>query len=704
MFAAVLCASCIRVSAQDTLPEVVVTATGTEHLLKNAPVQTEVISRKMLDAYGGKSIEDIMGGLTASFAFNEGDMGSQMQLGGLGNNYILILIDGKRIHGDNGGENDLGLIDPANIERIEIVKGAQSALYGSDAMAGVINIITKKREKDALMVENTTRYGGGGGMAYDLRQHNGVGYGNGKWQSYTNFQLQMCSGWQNTTQEYAEGQLFDDSKNKTVNKFRNWQIAQRFTYNPVKNLELYAYGAYYTKDILRPHDKQRASLVQNGYDLMYRNAGASVGGKWKINAEDFLTFDLDWNMHDYFYNYVETVFDDFMYEGEIIHHFPFMPGDRNLQSDQQRAMASLKGVFNLPAYNTLSAGLEYRYDYLHAPLRVLNERASDWTGAVYVQDEYNQLHWLNITAGVRLNANPAFGFKAAPKLSTMFLLGDFRIRAGWSQGFKTPTPKELYYSYIRQMGSVTYYYMGNPNLKAQSSNYFSTDVEYRGKKFNVSLTGYYNKLDNMITLVTVSLKDIPVGMIEYLGDGSNAIIPRKYMNMESARTYGADLNMNWNITDNWSVGGNYSYLDTDAWVYNEKKDKLDHVIIDGMAHHKWNAYGSWSGRINPVYKLSAGIYTRGSSTRYYQDNGNGKPFQIWKLATSHDYTPSKSLVAYHFEFGVDNIFNYVDRTPRPYHLGTTACGTNVYIAVNIKFLQGKKINTHIKSIKNHDED
>lgn len=141
---------CCGVSAAqevgDTLAEVVVTATGTERLLRDVPVQTEVISRKMLESYGGRSIEDILGGLTASFAFAEGDMGSQMQLGGLGNSYILILIDGKRIHGDVGGENDLGLIDPQNIERIEIVKGAQSALYGSDAMAGVINMITRKHE------------------------------------------------------------------------------------------------------------------------------------------------------------------------------------------------------------------------------------------------------------------------------------------------------------------------------------------------------------------------------------------------------------------------------------------------------------------------------------------------------------------------------------------------------------------------------
>ena len=113
---------------EDSLQEVVVTGTGTQHLLKDAPVQTEVINKQMLQNYSGQSLEDILGGLTSSFSFNEGDMGSQMQMNGLGNSYILILIDGKRIHGDNGGENDLSLIDPHNIEKIEIVKGASSAL------------------------------------------------------------------------------------------------------------------------------------------------------------------------------------------------------------------------------------------------------------------------------------------------------------------------------------------------------------------------------------------------------------------------------------------------------------------------------------------------------------------------------------------------------------------------------------------------
>ena len=180
------------------LDEVVVTGTGTEHLLKDVPVQTEVINHKMLESYGGKSLQDMLLMLTSSLDFNQDDMGSQMQMNGLGNSYILILIDGKRIHGDVGGQNDLGLIDPNNIEKIEIVKGASSALYGSDAIAGVINIITKKHN-EGLLLENTSRVGSYG----DVRQHNGIGFRIGRFQSYTNLQLQHSDGWQNTATEYT---------------------------------------------------------------------------------------------------------------------------------------------------------------------------------------------------------------------------------------------------------------------------------------------------------------------------------------------------------------------------------------------------------------------------------------------------------------------------------------------------------------------
>ena len=695
----------------DSLQEVVVTGTGTQHLLKNAPVQTEVITQKMLRQYGGKSLEDILAGLTASFAFNEGDMGSQMQLNGLGNSYILILIDGKRIHGDVGGENDLGLIDPHNIEKIEIVKGAQSALYGSDAMAGVVNIITKKHTEKGVFVDNSTRYG----SHNDLRQHNSLVLTFGDFSSQTNFQMQRNDGWQNTAEEYAEAMVLTDSKNKTVNKFKNWQVAERLTYKPLKSLELYAEGSYYKKNILRPQNGTHPSCDVYTYDLRYNNASASLGGKWYPRGEksevrgkrDYITLDVDWNKHAYYYDYTAKHYDYVLLQGEEYgdqngewFSVAMLPGQSKLQSDQQRVMGLLKGIFYLPYENTLNAGAEYRYDYLKAPERTETGTASDQTAALYVQDEFNMLQWLNITAGLRLVDNRSFGLRLTPKISAMLSVGDFRFRLGWSQGFKTPTVKELHYRYLHVMGSSTFFNIGNTNLDPQISNYYSANIEYRGRNFTASVTGYLNKLDNMIALVNVSPGEIPAGITNaYLGDGSTNVQARMYKNMDDARTCGLDFTLSYKVMKGLTLNAAYSYLDTKAHLYDEKTERMNTVVIDGTAHHKWNASAMYSHTFSPSYALGISLSTRGSSTRYYQNNGNGKAYQIWRINTTHDLGKQDKMLAYRLEAGVDNIFNFVDRTMRPYHLGNNTSGTTVYGTFSIKFNYGKRAKKHILSTK-----
>ncbi|MCD8303349.1 MAG: TonB-dependent receptor [Prevotellaceae bacterium] len=689
--------------AADTLRQVVVTGTGTEHLLRYAPVATEVISRKALDAYGGKSLEDILEGLTSQFAFNEGDMGSQMQMGGLGNSYILILVDGKRLHGDVGGENDLSLIDPQNIERIEIVKGAQSALYGSDAIAGVVNIITRKHTEEGLFLENATRYG----SYNDARQHNTLAWTVGKLTSTTSFQLQHTDGWQNTPEEYAEATVLTDSRNKTLNRFTSWQLRERLTYTPLEKLELYAEGMYNHKSIMRPQNGTHPSCDVYTYDLMYRNANASVGGKWKINKTDALTLDVDWNKHAYFYEYTATTLTDgYDPNGNFTPYFPYLRGQRNLQSDQQRVMAQLKGTFSLPQRNLLTAGAEYRYDYLNAPMRTENGSASDWTAALYAQDELTLLPWMYLTAGLRLNVNESFGTRLTPKLSAMFPLGDFRLRLNWGQGFKTPTTKELYYRYLHVMGSSTYYNMGNTALKAQTSNYLSAGAEYQGERLQVSLTAYRNKLDNMIALVNVPVSEIPPNVTaEYAGDGSGEIIARKYENMEDARTWGIDLSLSYSPTRDLTLSAGYSYLDTKAHQYNSTKERLVEAVIDGTAHHRWNALATWTHAFSRPYKLGVSLSTRGSSRRYYENDGDGKPYQLWRLSTTHDLGKPKKPLAYRLELGVDNIFNYTDRTMRPYHLGTISPGTTVYATFRIQWRKGKRIAiTNTKHTKEDEED
>ena len=422
------------------------------------------------------------------------------------------------------------------------------------------------------------------------------------------------------------------------------------------------------------------------YDLQYDNASISAGGKWKLNETDVITLDADWKRHAYNYAYTDTTLTDGYVNGRYTNYFPYFPGDKELQSDQRLTNISLKGVFTLPYEQQLSAGFDYRYDWLEAPMRVVGGKATDNTEALYVQDEWAMLNPIYITAGLRLTRNEGFGFRLTPKISAMLKLGDLRLRATWSQGYKTPTTKELHYQYVKNMNGV-YLYLGNTDLKAQYSNYFGVSAEYTVGHLTMTVAPYYNKVNDMITLVTIPTKDAPGDLIiKY-----DPIRVRQYQNMEDAKTYGVDVTVRYQAR-NWTAGGSYSYLDTKAHQYDSEDNTLKEVIIDGMAHHKANVYVTWDHDFSRYYHLGIGIYGRMSSKRYYQIDGDGKGYQLWRLSTSHQFGKN-----YRLEAGIDNIFNYVDRTPHGLHLGTTSPGTTVYASLTIRFNKGKKLTNKYKS-------
>ena len=671
-----------NVAMQDSIPEIVVTGTGTEHYLKDAPVQTEVISRKMLDSYAGATLEDILSGLCASFDLSAGDMGANMQLGGLGNGYILILVDGKKMHGDVGGQNNLGLIDPARIERIEIVKGAASALYGSDAIAGVVNIILKKHREN-ILIENTSR----GGSYGEFRQSNTVQFKVGKFTSSTNFQLKHSDGWQNTTYEDPNRYEYPitNSINKTVNRYTDWQVAQRFDYQATKDLSLYADGSFYRKRIYRPCGVPDYKT----YDFLYRNSSVATGGKLKLKNSNSIMLDVNYDSHAYYYMYTRETWDkEYDDSGKEI-SFPYFPGDKGLQSDQSRLLLQLKGIFNLPYFNRLSVGTDTEINWLDAPRRLdEKDQVSDYTTSFYAQDEWTPIERLNITAGGRLTVNQNFGVRITPKVSALYKLGAFNLRATYSEGFKTPTLKELHYRYIRQM-SIISLNLGNTELDPQTSRYVSGGLEYNGTRFSINVTGYCNWVDNMITLVTIPLSQAP-GDLVVTYDPARV---RQYQNMDDARTYGVDVNAKWTPVQSLTLTGGYSYLDTEANQYDEEDQVMKHVIIDGMAHHRATVSAIWTHawrRSN--YRLGIGVYGRIQSKRYYQDDGNGKAYNLWRLNTRHQFKLGKRWNA-EVNAGIDNIFNYYETTYHSLNYGTTTAGRTFYGSLMIQFGQKKTKNT-----------
>jgi outer membrane receptor for ferrienterochelin and colicins len=285
-----------------------------------------------------------------------------------------------------------------------------------------------------------------------------------------------------------------------------------------------------------------------------------------------------------------------------------------------------------------------------------------------------------------MNHNGQFGWHLTPKVSGMLSLGEnVCLRANWSQGFKTPTPKEQRYRYVKYM-NATYLYLGNENLKPQTSNYYSMSAECNWKGLNMTVTGYLNRLDDMITLVTIPNTQAPAEYIVTYDPRKT----RQYQNLETAETKGVDVSIRYRLNGEWMMGASYSYLDTDAKKYDSTHEKLVDVVIDGTAHHKGSWFATWSHPFRSGYQLGVGIYGRMSSTRYYQINGNGKGYQTWRSSTNHEFPLSNKLLL-QAEAGIDNIFNYVDRTYHGLHLGTTTPGRTVYARLTVRLTNGKKL-------------
>jgi len=655
------------------LQEVVVTGTGTEHYLKDAPVQTEVISGSALKEYAGRDIEEVLGGLSSAFTYNRSDMGNNIQLNGLKNDYILIMLDGKRINGDIGGQSDLSRINMNNIERIEIVKGAVSSLYGSDAIGGVINFISKKN-RDKFNITSTSRVGEYG----DMNQSNSIGISHGKWNSNTTFALKHTDGWRNTSQEWYRGNLYENSVTKTINRSTNYTVSEDLNFQVSSKLSLNANFSFYEKWTFRPTGVPQWRL----YDFYYRDQTYGGGAKYNLKNRNYITGDISYDRYDYYYDYTSREYTDYFDENDdrIIYY----PGDRILQTSQRRVLVNVKGVFYLGKSHTLNAGAEYIGDKLISPFRLEGDEASDFSVSGYAQDEWNITDKFNITAGIRYGIHKEAGHILTPKISGMYKVGDFNLRATYSRGFKAPTVKELYYHYYATIMSKYKAYYGDTNLDPQKSDYYAINAEYNRPRFKASVTGYYNHIRDMISLQTVatSYEDKLLLVEETM----------KYVNLAKGRTYGIDITVDAELPYNIKVGGSYSYLDAKGQRTDDETaaDYMKYVYINATSKHNATFRTSWNKSWR-AYKLGVNLTGRYQSKRYYISDGNTKAYQIWRLNTSHALLNTKKWKL-DLHLGVDNLFNYIDRTPFGHNRGTTSPGRNFYASVAIKFQNLHKLN------------
>ncbi|QIK54946.1 TonB-dependent receptor [Dysgonomonas sp. HDW5B] len=621
------------------LNEVVVTGTGTYHRLKDTPVPVEVITAKEIANTGALNFEDALSALSTSIttkgAYN-------IVMNGLRNKQVLILVDGKRLAGDVGGDNDLERIDMSNIKRIEVVKGGASSLYGSEAMGGVINIITNtpQNSMDIVSATRISKYG-------QFNQNANVGFKVGKFISQTTYQRRQTEGWQLSPYEIkslskpTRDTLVATGK-QAMAAYHSNTVSQKFVYNPTKKSSVYTKGVYFDKKTDRPY-------ADYAYDMFYKDYNFALGGDYHFRKHiNYITFDSYFDNYEYYKDYLKK-------SGK------FEAGDRDLTKRQRLFNTTVKGVFSLGENHKLNTGLDFMNEYMKNP-ESLAESKSAYTMAFYAQDEIKVIERLSVVAGFRLLHHETFKNKFTPKASAMYALDHFNFRASYAMGFRAPNLQELYYDKIS--GSMVS--QGNINLKPERSNYFSLNTEYISDHFTFSITGYIN-----------NIKDIIDRQVQPLTpeDEAGGIKTRyMYNNVSKARTQGVDIAINTFLGDGFSIGINYSYLDA--------RNRIDNKPLFGSSRHTGILNGNWMKEWKN-YRLNVNLNSRLQSETYYTDM-NARPFQLWNLATSHAFTGAKNLI---FEpgFGIENIFNFRDEKPFGSKYATTSLGRTVFASLTLKF-------------------
>ena len=623
------------------LNPVVVTGSGHHQRLKSTATPVRVLSSQEISEQGITTFDGALTRMMPQASMAPNAMGTFLRLNGLGNKYILILINGQKLSGDISNNVDLNRINLARVKRIEVLDGAASSLYGSDAIAGVINIITDQPTQNLISITSDTKVSGHGIMteavSLDIYK-NGFG-------SYTSFSHDQADSYQTNDEEYVKGS--EPQTQKTIAPFftgyRSNIIGQKFTYAPTQHLALNAGLDYSYKITNRPETR---SDITGGtdYEMRYKGLRWNVGGIYKFTNRHSLQADFTVDRFRYGKEYdVETK--------------TYQIGDY-VQSKKQRMMeGELKAILGITAHSTTIFGADWRKDYLVATSGNIDQHVS--TLAAYAQHEMKFLKDFTATFGLRYTHHETFNNHLTPKLSLMFAPGSFRFRATYSAGFRAPGLDELYYHYYAVNRGKPQISFGNQNLKPEDSHYFSLNAEYRTHLIAISLTGYLNRINDMIVKQKIDVDDTSLAMLQREfpemteAEASKLVSYALYQNSDKGDVKGMQLNISANILPELNISANYVYTcarykSGEAWQTLERSIRHAATIAVNY-HHSWRQYA-----------LNVNLNGRLQSKTYYPDYEDAPGFGIWNLNTTHSLHFLKGVL-FKPSLGIDNIFDKVDR-------------------------------------------
>ena len=603
------------------LNTIVVTGTKTEKSLKNSPVVTQIISSRELEH---KDVNDITNALELSvpgIEFESHARGKSMTLQGIDSRYMLFLVDGDRLAGETQGDIDYSRINIADIQRIEVVKGASSTLYGSNALGGVINIITKY-PADKFNLTSSTRFSNYNTQNYQLS----VGSKLGKFSTQTSAVLNYTDGY-----DLLSGDSF-----RTQEREDAVVVNEHIRYSVMENLLL--------EGNLSFMNKNRDNTSESLFDRRNRNFTYGAKASWFWNSQNNIS--LTWNSDNY--ELLNKVTDN-----ELV-------SDYNNLSNNARLLAN----FKLAEWNLFTFGSEYISENLDAPRNNIEDKTNtDYI--VFAQEDIQIGNSLNFIGGVRANNNSQYGWHFTPQVSAMYKIWDLTLRGNYSMGYKTPTLKEKYMSFQIPAPGPPMFLVGFEELEPETSEYTSLSAEYTRPGISLSLLVYRNNISDMISEDMDNYTVKPGGIIEYA-----------YRNYGEVLVKGVDILLKSKLYKNLFFSG--------SLTFSKKYDEVEDREFENVRNFygKFNLdYNLNANNYDLNLNLQSNFY--GAKTinlmnemTHENERIELSDYSLWKLTSTHTFKSN-----YFLKIGLDNIFDFKDESGG-YNTGRP--GRTFFVGLGIK--------------------
>lgn len=637
--------ACLSSSAQDAytdtiyrkfdLDEVVVTGTRAPKFLKDTPIQTRVINAKEIARLDATNVQDLLQqelpGVEFTYAMNQQ---THLNFSGFGGQGVLFLVDDERLAGETMDDVDFTRLSMDNVERIEIVKGAASALYGSNATGGVINIITKKSQKPVTLnvnaryaKHNEQRYGGTFGL-------------NGKhWNNMFTVNFNRMDNYDVHSASNPVTRIISTVYgDKTIN------FKDQLVWSSNKNFHLSGRAGYFFRETVRSADQPER----------YRDFSGGLGMQWNISEHD-----------DFQASYAFDQYDKSDYQ-------PITKLDIRDYSNVQN---SLRLLYNhrFDRGDVLTIGSDFMHDYLYNT-NLENETRNQNTWDLFGQYDWRISDQWEAVGAVRYDYfSDGKESHVTPKLNVCYKpIYNLSIRAGYGMGFRAPTLKEKYYNF--DMAGI-WIVEGNANLKSEVSHNFNLSAEYTKGHYNLTGSVYYNKVKNKLATSAPYFKT-PNDKLPYL----------PYANLDDYSVCGGEIGAQakWNN----GLGARLTYAYTKEQL---AKDKDGHTINNQYIparEHALNARVDFDKQFSKKYGLNIALQGRVLSGvenveyKDYYDVSKGTitveypAYTIWKLSVVQRVGNTVKVTA-----ALDNVFGY---KPKYYYLNSPITdGVNFQIGMSI---------------------